>query len=57
MLQFRDTPAGGCVIHSVLRNAAKDAAFMLAAGDRKGRGPCDARNDTAWNTLPPTSYE
>jgi hypothetical protein len=30
---------------------------MLAAGDRKERDPCDARNDAAWNTPPSAPNE
>jgi hypothetical protein len=53
---FTGTPAGGCVIRSVLRNAAKDAAFMLAAVAAKDAA-LEYRNDSARNTQPPASQE
>ncbi|MDR2295706.1 MAG: hypothetical protein LBD95_02815 [Clostridiales Family XIII bacterium] len=41
----------GLVILSALRNAAKDAAFVLAAVAAKSAA-LEYRNDASWNTKP-----
>jgi hypothetical protein len=49
---YNSKPAGGLVILSALRNAAKGAAFMLAAVAAKDAA-LEYRNDAPWNTKPP----
>jgi hypothetical protein len=57
MLNFDESiKAGGGVVHSALRNAAEDAAFMLAAVAAKDAA-LEYRNDATWNTQLPAMNE